>query len=55
LAHARAGRASRERVRRRGGGRPRRLLPSLRDRGDDLPLLVRHFVRRFSQEQGREV
>ncbi len=30
-------------------------LPALRDRGDDLPLLARHFVRRFSRELGREV
>jgi two-component system nitrogen regulation response regulator GlnG len=30
-------------------------LPSLRDRGDDLPLLVRHFLRRFNRELGREV
>src|SRR5262249_11865123 len=30
-------------------------LPPLRERGDDLPLLVRHFLRRFSPELGREV
>jgi two-component system nitrogen regulation response regulator GlnG len=29
-------------------------LPPLRERGDDLPLLVQHHLRRFSQELGRE-
>src|SRR5579871_5855979 len=30
-------------------------LPSLRARGDDLPMLVQHYVRRFSRELGRDV
>src|SRR5437588_4607027 len=30
-------------------------LPPLRERGDDLPLLVRYYLRRFSRELGREV
>src|SRR5438067_3387193 len=30
-------------------------LPALRERGDDLPLMVRHYLQRFSKELGREV
>jgi two-component system nitrogen regulation response regulator GlnG len=29
-------------------------LPAMRDRGDDLPLLVEHFVRRYARELGKE-
>jgi two-component system nitrogen regulation response regulator GlnG len=30
-------------------------LPPLRERGDDLEMLVRHYLRRFSRELGRDV
>lgn len=30
-------------------------LPPLRDRGDDLPLLAIHYIRRFSRELGKDV
>src|SRR5262249_7715584 len=30
-------------------------LPPLRDRGDDVPLLLRHFLRRFGREMGKDV
>ena len=30
-------------------------LPPLRERGDDLAILVRHYLRRFSRELGREI
>jgi two-component system nitrogen regulation response regulator GlnG len=30
-------------------------LPALRERGDDLPMLVQHYLRRFSRELGRAI
>jgi DNA-binding NtrC family response regulator len=30
-------------------------LPPLRERGDDLPILVQYYLRRFSRELGREI
>jgi two-component system nitrogen regulation response regulator GlnG len=30
-------------------------LPALRERGDDLPMLVQHYLRRFGRELGRDV
>ena len=30
-------------------------LPPLRERGDDLPMLIHHYLRRFNRELGREV
>src|SRR5207302_1080000 len=30
-------------------------LPALRERGDDVPMLARHYLRRFSRELGREI
>ncbi len=31
------------------------VIPPLRDRRDDIPLLVNHFLRRFSQEHGKDI
>jgi two-component system nitrogen regulation response regulator GlnG len=30
-------------------------LPALRERGDDLPMLVQHFLRRFSRDLGHDI
>jgi two-component system nitrogen regulation response regulator GlnG len=30
-------------------------LPALRERGDDLPMLVQHYLRRFSRDLGKQV
>src|SRR5438128_3086949 len=30
-------------------------LPPLRERGDDLPMLIQHYLRRYNRELGREV
>jgi two-component system nitrogen regulation response regulator GlnG len=30
-------------------------LPPLRERGDDLPMLIQHYLRRFNRDLGREV
>jgi DNA-binding NtrC family response regulator len=30
-------------------------LPPVRERGDDVPMLVQHYIRRFNRELGREV
>ena len=30
-------------------------VPSLRERAEDIPLLVRHFVRQFSRRMGKTI
>ena len=30
-------------------------VPPLRDRAEDIPLLIAHFVRRFAERQGKKV